>query len=641
MTAPQIVSLETALQQAVAHHQAGRLQEAESLYRTILQAVPGQPDANHNLGVLACQVGQHGAGLPFLKAALDANPSQGQYWLSYGEALLASGRAEEALKTIQAAIQHGHDSPAAQSFRQRAVMATDSVNSANGKTLSQGEIDQLVALFNASRYMEMETQARLLIERYPDSGVAWKGLSTALQMQGKDALSALQRAAQYLPADAEAHYNLGVALHEHGEFQGAVASCRRALKIQPNFAEAHNNLGNALRDLGQSAAALASYRQALKNKPDYAEAHNNLGVALQELGQLDRALASYRRALQIEPGYAEAQFNLALGLLLLGDYGAGLEFFEGRFTAGRREHSLSAGILSMLAGIPRWGRQDLQGKTLLVWSEQGLGDSLMMLRYLPMLASLKPGRVVVYCERGMVEVMRTFRIVNEVILRGVDLGSRMFDYHCPMMSLPFIFQTRLDNIPCQVPYLFVSDRMRDKWGRRLSPLAGIKVGLVWAGNKALGRDLLRSIPLQKFAPLRHIAGVSFVSLQKGDAAVQIAGMGWPLHDWMDECEDLLDTAALVANLDLVISVDTSVAHLAGALGKPVWLLNRFESEWRWMLKRSDSPWYPTLRIFRQTALGDWGSVMERVASELAGQVEKGATCRATSPGAGIEPGFLS
>ncbi|MFA7241702.1 MAG: tetratricopeptide repeat protein [Sulfuricellaceae bacterium] len=304
--APQTLPLDVALQQAVAHHQAGRLREAEQLYRAILQASPYQPDANHNLGVLAMQVGQPAAGLPFLKTALETHPAQEQYSLSYAEALLATGQAETALDALQAA---GFNTPAVQALRQKAETAI--LNAA------PAEISRLAALFNAGRYAEIDERARLLIGRYPDYGLAWKALGASLQMQGKNALTVLQRAAELLPDDAEAHYNLGNTLSDLGQNEAAAASYRRALALRPDFAEALFNLGNALRDLRQFDDALAIYRRALEIRPDDAAAYNNLGNTLNDLVQFDQAMASFRRALEIKPDYLEAHSNLLFSCNLL------------------------------------------------------------------------------------------------------------------------------------------------------------------------------------------------------------------------------------------------------------------------------------------------------------------------------------
>ncbi|MFA7241735.1 MAG: tetratricopeptide repeat protein [Sulfuricellaceae bacterium] len=306
-TAPQAVSLDVALQQAVAHHQAGRLQEAEQIYRAILDVQPNQASANHNLGVLAGQVGQHAAGLPYLQAALAADPLRGEYSLSYAGALLMTGQAGEALAILQAVRQRGFDSPVLQALWQQAVAAMQGVP-------APAEIDELIALFAARRFAELESRARLLLEQYPDFGFAWKALGLALQMQGKDALAALQKATALLPDDADAHIYLGVALQALGQYDDAAQSYLRALEIKPDFAEAHCNLGSTLKDLGQFDYAVESYRRALEIKPDFADAYKNLGNALQILGKFDDAVESYRRALEIKPDWVEAHNDLLFTL---------------------------------------------------------------------------------------------------------------------------------------------------------------------------------------------------------------------------------------------------------------------------------------------------------------------------------------
>jgi len=309
VTAPTTLPLDVALQQAVAHHQAGRLPEAEDIYRAILQALPDHPDANHNLGLLACQVGQHAGGLPHLKAALDANPAREQYWLSYAGALLATDRAKEAPDILQDAIRRGIDGPAIRTLLKKAGAAAPG-GAARGDAPAPAEIERLVALFDAGRHAELESRARSLLERYPESGIAWKALGISLQMQGKDALYALHKTVELLPDDAEAHSNLGKSLRDIGQLDNAAASCLRALEIKPDFAEAHSNLGNALQDLGQLDSAVASFRRALEIKPDSAGAHRNLGNALRHQVKLTGALESYGNALALKPDDADTYNNL-------------------------------------------------------------------------------------------------------------------------------------------------------------------------------------------------------------------------------------------------------------------------------------------------------------------------------------------
>ncbi len=420
------------------------------------------------------------------------------------------------------------------------------------------------------------------------------------------------------PGYAPAHYNLGIALQALGRLEEAERSYRQASKLKPDYCEAHNNLGNLLKDAGRLDEAERSYRTALALKPGFADAHNNLGVVLQMLGRREEAERSYRQALVLAPADPRIGMNRSILELLKGDYEQGLQHYESRLLGGSEK--TAGGFRRMLArldGIPWWRGEDIAGRSLLIWTEQGYGDSLMMLRYLPQTRQRGAARVAVYCEPELVRLIRALPGVDEVIPKEQALPSGGFDCHCPAMSLPLRFGTRVDTIPRDVPYLHVPADSTRSWAERLARIGRPRVGLVWAGGGIFADDRRRSIGLAPFARLLQVPGVSFVNLQKGAAAAQLLELGPGIADWMDECDDFLDTAALVANLDLVISVDTAVAHLAGALGRPVWLLNRFESEWRWLLDREDAPWYPTMRIFRQARRGDWDEVMERVASALA------------------------
>ena len=418
------------------------------------------------------------------------------------------------------------------------------------------------------------------------------------------------------PGYAPAHYNLGTALQALGRLEEAERSYRQASLLKPDYCEAHNNLGNLLKDSGRLDEAESSYRSALALSPGFADAHNNLGIVLQMLGKRDEAERSYRRALELAPADPRIGMNHAILALLRGDYERGLQHYESRFLGANAK--TVAGFRQMLGRLDgiQWWRGE-EGGCLLIWTEQGFGDSIMMLRYLPQLKQRGAARVAVYCEPELVRVIRALPGVDEVISKEQALAPGEFDCHCPAMSLPLRFGTRLETIPRDVPYLHVPAESSRSWADRLAQVQRPRVGLVWAGGGIFADDRRRSIGPEQFARLLRVAGVSFVNLQKGAARSQLNRIGPGIVDWMDDCADFLDTAALVTNLDLVISVDTAVAHLAGALGKPVWLLNRFESEWRWLLDRDDSPWYPTMRIFRQTRRGDWDEVIERVAAALA------------------------
>ncbi|HEX9192225.1 MAG TPA: tetratricopeptide repeat protein [Burkholderiales bacterium] len=427
------------------------------------------------------------------------------------------------------------------------------------------------------------------------------------------------------PGFADAYIALGFVLLKQERLSDAKHCLKQAASLDPDEADSHYLLGAISQKQNEPGEAIENFSRALEVNPRFVEAHHGLGVVFRIQGRLDEAMRCFDEALSLRPDFAESRFNKSLILLMRGDFVEGLELFESRVGLDTTEQL--ADWSAFLSGHPemrRWRGDALEGKRLLIWTEEGLGDCLMAMRYLPKLAERGAGRILVLSDPSLARLLKTFPMVNEVTSRADLLSSGSFDVHCPIMSLPYAFATRSDTIPNAVPYLSVPHEMRRKWSETLSGLNGPRVGLVWRGGKKYGRDFLRSLSLQRLGPLTEIAGVSFVSLQKGEAAGELAGSDRPILDRMGECGDFLDTAALVANLDLVISVDTSVAHLAGALGKPVWLLNRFESEWRWQLGREDSPWYPTMRIFRQPALDDWDSVVKRVAGELARFARSGA-----------------
>ncbi len=417
----------------------------------------------------------------------------------------------------------------------------------------------------------------------------------------------------------DALHFLGVIAYQRAEYEQAAALIAQALSANDANAPAHNNLGNVLVDQGKLDEAAACYQRALALQPGYVDAHVNLGGVFKSLGRLAEAEASYREALRIRPESAQARFGQALLKLLRGEYAAGLALYESRFEEDAVVGDASARTrMKELMGAPRWRGESLSGKRLLVWTEQGLGDNIMAMRFLPLLKNRRAQHLVVYCDPALARIVQGVSPVDKVVTRDLPIPFGEFDFHCPMMSLPLAFDTRVETIPNDIPYLFVPSGLKKEWAGKLAGTAGLKVGLAWAGSKTFARDRLRSIRLERFSPMFGIPDVKFISLQKDEAAAQIRESGLEVLDWMDECGDVLDTAALIEQLDLVVSVDTGMAHLAGALGKPVWLLNRHESEWRWMLDRKDSPWYPTMRIFRQRDRGDWDAVLEDVASELRG-----------------------
>jgi tetratricopeptide (TPR) repeat protein len=417
------------------------------------------------------------------------------------------------------------------------------------------------------------------------------------------------------PDNAGAYNNRGNALHQLQRYDAALASYEAAIALNPNYVEAYNNRGATLYDLRRLDEALASYATAIALKPDYAEAHSNRGVTLRDLQRHADALASYETAIALRPDLAEAQWSKGVCLLQMGDFARGWAQYEWR----RR---LDPPLTFRSFAQPLWtGQQDIAGKTLFIHHEQGHGDTIQFCRYAT-LARARGARVVVSVPNQLRELLTTLGPGIDII--GGDEDPRDFDYHCPMMSLPLAFGTTLETIPAHVPYLGADPARIVRWQGRLAGLAAFRVGLCWAGaprrhlQRAHAIDRRRSIALAQYAPLGAIPGVGFVSLQKGDAAAEAVTppSGLTLHDWTHELRDFADTAALIAALDLVITVDTSVAHLAGALGKSVWVLNRFDACWRWLTDRTDSPWHPTARLWRQPEAGDWESVVAQVAVAL-------------------------
>ena len=405
----------------------------------------------------------------------------------------------------------------------------------------------------------------------------------------------------------------------------ALASFGKALAINPDDAGVLINQAHALSQLGRAQDALVSSDRALAVRPNSAEALNNRAIALVGLSRLEEALATHTAAVAVKPDFAEAHWNEALCRLSLGDYATGWEKYEWRW---RCEFMAKA---KPEFAAPLWlGKEDLSGKRVFLHAEQGFGDTLQFCRYAPAVAA-KGAAVTLGVPGPLKSLLRTLPGIERVVSEYDP--SWTFDFHCPLMSLPLAFGTRVETIPAPVPYLWANPFRAAAWRERLAPLVGIKVGLVWAGSGRVRVVDLRLMRLEQMRQLGAIDGVTLVSLQKGEPASQTrpAPPGLAIHDWTDELTDFADTAALIAALDLVISVDTAVAHLAGALGKPVWVLLHHSPDWRWLLDRQDSPWYPTMRLFTHPRPGDWASVMRRVSSELRDFVSDRLTASTRDP----------
>jgi len=469
----------------------------------------------------------------------------------------------------------------------------------------------------AGRANESVELIRRALDARPGSAELHANLALALRRTGRldQALGAYRRAAELGPDRTEAWLNLGKACLELGELEPAVAAFNRALAVRPAYPDAENDLGVALTRVGDLEGALAAYRRALALDPARVTTSSNLAATFYNLGQIDEAIATARRAIALDPTCADAHLTLGASLLISGRFAEGWPEYEWRWKALGLPPS-SAPTLP-----PTWDGSDPAGRRILLTSEQGLGDTLQLVRYAPLVAA-RGARVVVGCRPILERLLRTVEGIERVVADGEPLPP--IDLTIPLPSLPGIFGTTLATVPARVPYLAPDSQARERWRARLASRSrAFNVGLVWAGQPQNRTDRWRSIPLRALAPLATVPGVAFHSLQGGDAARQIEGVPWPIVDDNAELHDFADIAALVANLDLVISVDTAGAHLAGALGKPVWTLLPRAPDWRWLLEREDTPWYPTMRLFRQTRSGDWADVVARVAEALARAVGSG------------------
>jgi tetratricopeptide (TPR) repeat protein len=426
--------------------------------------------------------------------------------------------------------------------------------------------------------------------------------------------AAIERYEESLALDfgqARVHNNLGNIFKDQGRPADAIAAYREAITADAGLSEAHLNLGNVLyQTTGDAMQAIEHYRAALEVRPSFPEASLNLGFLLEQEGNAAGAMKSYRDAIVASPDFAEAHFNHALQLLLRGDFRAGWQEYEWRTRRPDMENWRPH------AGREHWEGADLKGKVILLYAEQGFGDVIQFVRYATLVAE-RGARVIVSGQQKLKSLLASVPGVAEAFDRAE--APPAFDVCCPLMSLPRILETTLETIPARVPYMHPDPAKARHWNARLAADgASMKVGLYWATETKSRFAPLKSFSLDKLAPLAGIPGVRFYSMQRGAAAQQAAHPppGMSLVDLSGELADFSDDAALMANLDLVISIDTATAHLAGALGRPAWILTHFPPEWRWLLGRDDSPWYPSVRLFRQERVQDWEPVIARVGDAL-------------------------
>jgi Flp pilus assembly protein TadD len=640
----------------------GRLEEAASTFRQLIRICPEDAQAYNHLGAVLAALECWEDAIAHYRRAIQLRPEFAAAHGNLAEALRQQGRCAEALDAYQQALRlqgegdsaetHfglantyrllGRHSESALHYRRTLALRPGTVEAQSGLAAV------LAAAGRPGGALEAAREALRHLGRAP-AGTSFELATTFLRVGGFDeAIAGYRRVLALRPDDPDALNNLGTAFWELGRLEEAEAHYRRALALRAGDAEILNNLGNALREQGRLEEAAACYREALglrgdapeilsnlgvvltglgaldeaeaylrralALRPDWAVAHDNLATVLMKRGKLDAAIAGYEDALRLDSGYAEAHRNRAMVLLQRGDFARGWLEYEWRTQCRGRP--------PVHFPQPRWQGEDLAGRTILLHTEQGLGDTLQFVRYAP-LVQRRGGRVVLVCPQPLVALLARSPGIDRVIAAGSPLPP--FDLHAALLSLPVILGTTTEaGIPPEVPYLFAGAEAVDRWRHHLERLPGLRVGIAWQGNPRQRSDRQRSFPLAALAPLARVDGVHLISLQKGAGTEQRAALGgrFPvtvLDGWeQDPVGDFLDTAAILQNLDLVVTPCSALAHLAGGLGVRAWVALAWMADWRWLSERDDSPWYPTLRLFRQQRAGDWSEVFERMARALEG-----------------------
>jgi len=654
-------TLEEVLQQGLAFHRAGSLSEASVCYSEALKLDPTHGDALHLLGVVARQLGFLPESERLLVKAIASCSTVCAYHQNLGHTYQLLGKVDEAVKAYRRAIALDPvNLKMIQRFAQLAGRDGLAEAIAMYKALLSRTADSPEAFFELGRLEMQRGQRASAIAAYRGA-IALKAdvfkyhfnLGGALFESGRlaEAASAYRVAIPLDPGEAQGHFALAVVLQEMGEIGAASEGYGKALAIKPDFAHALNNLGALLMDRGElkqgegfvrrsleldpknisalcnlanilvkrgkARPALDVFQIALGLDPQHVTTLCNFGAFLETMGDRDRALQCYETVLKRHPECASARFNLGMCQLASGEFAAGWAGYEARW--GMREFRNARPVLTQ----PQWRGETIRGSRLFLYSEQGLGDTIQFVRYVSMVRPFG-AKVVLRVQPALGELIRAAFPEVEVLSTGPESFAD-FDWQCALMSLPIAFHTDETNIPVSIPYLKADAALAAMWLQRLRGYDsghGLRVGVVWAGNPKHARDLQRSIPLEQLGRITLLDGAAFYSLQHGEkAAQQVAALpGAWLIDLSEHLENFSVTAAIVANLDLVITVDTSVAHLAGAMGKPVWMLAAHAADWRWRKDRATSDWYPTMRIFRQKTLGDWSEALDEIESELRGVI---------------------
>lgn len=589
------------LQQAIEHHQAGRFIEAEALYRDILQHEPGHGDALHLLGIMAGQVGRYEDARAFLEAASAGNPWVPEYYNSLGGVCQAMGDTEEAARLYLGAIELNADYLAPYQNLISLLPAAVEVRFNLGCVLHrQGQLPAAIEQYDA------------VLALVPDHAGAYNNRGGAYRELGRldDALADFREALRVNPGFADAHNNLGLILHDKDLLAEAAEAFESALAARPDFAEAWCNLGKVLHARGRHEEAIEQYRQAIRLTSDSPRTLYNWACALDALRRYPEAIDKHVEALRLDPQYVEAHVNRALLLLLSGRYTEAWPEYEWRLS--RPDWRATN---SVYPETPRWDGSNLLGKTILLQAEQGFGDIIQFVRYLP-LVKARCARVILEAPAVLHPLLAGVQGIDELVVPQPDNGKKA-DFAIHLLSLPGIFKTTPTSIPSCTPYLFAPEERLLKW-RAAIPTGSFNVGFVWSGNPIHPENRERACGIEYFFQLAAVPGVRLFSLQKGEKAkeIQSAPPDLGVVDLAPELNDFADTAAVIMHLDLVISVDTAVVHLAGALGCPIWTLRYHHPYWVWGIDGPATPWYPTMRIFRHKSPGDWQGLFSEVQGAL-------------------------
>jgi tetratricopeptide (TPR) repeat protein len=576
-----------------AAHALGNTSEAIDHFQRAIALQPDAAPAHCNLGVVYQKQGNLSAAIASYERVLAIHPNHVAALINLGNAHKQAGKLPEAIPYYRRALE----------LEPTAADAHYNL----GATLQQlGELERAALCYQQA------------IQLKPDHASAYNNLGNIFRERNRleEAIACYDRAIKMTPARAEIHNNLGVTLRDLKRSREAIACFQTAISLDPNAAELHSNLGNALKDEGMLDEAIACYLQSLALKSDEAMVHDNLALAYLDQGNLDAAASCFRRSGELNPDSPHLHWCQSMLLLLTGDFQRGWPEHEWRWRCPDWRRYTGEHLPDYPQ--PVWNGSRLDGKTILLQAEQGFGDTIQFVRYvLPVKQA--GGHVILQCQSALLPLLSRCG-ADQVVGRIGDVPP--FDCRAALMSLPAIFQTTLDTIPSRVPYLLADPALVASWREKLRPILGFRVGINWRGRGGAGIYRRRDIPLQHFEPLAQIPGVRLVSLHKGDSDPDIASQN-ERPFYVDLGADLdaahgafMDTAAVMMSLDLVITSDTAIAHLAGALGVPVWLALSFAADWRWLLDRGDNPWYPTMRLFRQKRPGDWTGPFEEIFGAL-------------------------